>query len=529
MLFTSAAFIICVMAVILLYYLLPAVCRTYVLLAAGVVFYCFSGVTNLLYLAAAAAVTFIFAILIENRREASSAYMKEHKAELSAEARKSLKKKNAGKLKRLLLIGLLLDLGMLAVVKYTDFVIYNVNGALRLFGGTELSFLNIALPMGISFYVFQSLSYLIDVYRGKTKAQRDPFKYALFVSFFPQLVQGPISRYDDMAESLYNRDPFSSDKFFRGFECFIYGFFKKLVIADRLLGGVKEITANPENYTGGWVFLGMVLYAAELYCDFTGGIDITISIAEMLGIKLKENFDRPYFSKSLKEFWNRWHITMGTWFTDYIFYPVSVSPWMLKLSRWSRKHLGDTVGKRVPVYVSCILVWTATGIWHGASWNFVVWGLLNCVVLLVSQELDPLYTAAYKKLPFLKSRPWDVVKIIRTMFIVASLRILDCYRDVPLSFRMFFGMFTKGRWGEMLKGWSTLPGLTVADAVVAGCGIVLVFVVSLLGRHEDVRDRLKKRHFALRFALYYLLFMAVIIFGAYGIGYDQAQFIYNQF
>ncbi|HOB20919.1 MAG TPA: MBOAT family O-acyltransferase, partial [Candidatus Atribacteria bacterium] len=245
--------------------------------------------------------------------------------------------------------------------------------------------------MGISFYTFQTMGYIIDVYRGKHPAERNFFKLALFVSFFPQLIQGPISRFSDLAQTLYKEHSFDSRNISFGIQRILWGYFKKVVLADRILVAVNTLIKNPDTYQGAYVLIGMLFYAYQLYADFTGGIDITIGIAQVLGIEVKENFHRPYFSKNIVEYWRRWHITMGTWFRDYLFYPLSVSKPMLNISKHSRRLFGEALGKRIPVYLSTFIVWFATGIWHGASWNFIVWGLMNCVVILISQELKPFY------------------------------------------------------------------------------------------------------------------------------------------
>lgn len=307
------------------------------------------------------------------------------------------------------------------------------------------------------------------------------------------------------------------------------GIFKKMVIADRLITAVTTIIGDPVTYTGAWVFVGMMFYALELYADFTGGIDITIGIAQTMGISVKENFIRPYFSKNIKEYWNRWHITMGSWFTDYIFYPISVCQPMLKLSRFSRKHLGEKIGKKVTVWLSCFVVWFATGIWHGASWNFIVWGLANCFVILVSQELEPLYRKFHARFAVDGTFGWRLFSVIRTVLLLSCLRTFDCYRDVPLTFKMFGTMFTTFNWGELFNGSLLGLGLTVADYIVVFIGLIMLVTVSLVQRSGSVREKIAAKPYALRFTIWFGLFLMVILWGAYGIGYDASQFIYNQF
>ncbi|MCQ2483469.1 MAG: MBOAT family protein [Clostridia bacterium] len=532
MLFTSYNFIAFLSAVIILYWLIPRKARWVLLLVADMVFYYFSKTTalpvNLIYLVSTIVSTYIFTNLITRNANKEKAYLKANKESLDKETKKKYKEQQKAVRRRLLIGSIVVNIGMLAVVKYTNFTISNINSIMGVLGSAHrLTFVDIAVPMGISYYIFQTVGYSIDCYRGKTEAQKNIFKLALFASFFPQLVQGPISRYDDLAPALFESKEFDFKYISYGLQRILWGFFKKLVIADRLLTAVTTIIKDTETYNGLFVVLGMLFYAIELYCDFTGGIDITIGAAEALGIPLKENFIRPYFSKTLKEFWNRWHITMGTWFTDYIFYPLSVSKFMLNLNRSSRKHLGDKIGKRVPVYTATIIVWFATGIWHGASWNFIVWGLGNCLVLLISQELEPFYRFFHSKTKVNGTRIWDAVRIIRTMLIVSSLRLFDCYRDVPLTFKMFGSIFTD----KAVINKETLMGLGLepTDYIVVLIGVIIVFVVSLIGRSGSVRDKISTIPYWGKFAIWFGLFLIVLIFGQYGIGYAASQFIYNQF
>lgn len=530
MLFTSYEFILFLFLVLVLYYVIPKRFQWPFLLAASYVFYFFSGAGNLCYILFTTISTYLIVRWIQKSRDVQDAYLKEHKKELSREERKVYKEVGKKKQWRLLLLCLILNIGMLAVIKYTNFAIYNMNGILGLVkSGARLSFLDIALPMGISFYVFQTMGYAIDVYRGKYRAEENPMKLALFVSFFPQLIQGPISRFDDLAKSLFEPHSFDSRTVAFGLQRILWGFFKKLVIADRILVAVNTIIGDTDVYRGAWVFVGMMFYALELYADFTGGIDITIGIAQTMGIRVTENFIRPYFSKNIKEYWNRWHITMGSWFTDYIFYPISVCQPMLKLSKFSRKHLGEQIGKRVTIYLSCFVVWFATGIWHGASWNFIVWGLANCFVILVSQELEPFYRWFHSKIRVEGTFCWKLFRVVRTVLLMSSLRTFDCYRNVPLTFRMYGTMFTEFNWGELFSGSLLNLGLTAADYAILLAGLILLIGVSLLQRSGSVREKIAARPYPLRFAIWFSLFLMVILWGTYGIGYDASQFIYNQF
>lgn len=530
MLLTSYEFLGFIAAVLLLYYIFPKRFQWKILLAASYVFYFIAGPSFLAFILTTTVTTYFAGRRIGKIGARQSAYIKENKT-LSREEKKAYKQKMKGRQWRWMLFCLLFNLGILAVVKYANFAISNVNGLMQAAGsGTRLGFLDIIVPMGISFYTFQSMGYLIDVYRGTVPAEQNPFRFALFVSFFPQLVQGPISRFGDLAKSLFEEHAFDAKRVCYGLERVLWGYFKKLVIADRILVGVTSIVkGDMDAYGGAYVFVGMMFYALELYADFTGGIDITIGVAQTFGVTVAENFNRPFFSKCIKEYWNRWHMTMGSWFTDYIFYPISVCKPMLKFSKFARAHFGETIGKRMPVYLSSFAVWLATGIWHGASWNFVVWGLSNWAVIMVSQELEPLYARFHGRFHVQGSFGFRLFQVLRTILLMSCLRIFDCYRDVGTAFRMFGTLFTEWNWHILWDGSLLGLGLSGLDYLILALGLFLLVFVSMLQRSGSVRERIAAKPYPLRFALWYGLFLVVLLTGVYGFGYDSSQFIYNQF
>lgn len=528
MLFTSYEFIAFLVLVLVSYYVVPKKLQWPLLLVFSYVFYFIADPMYLLFILVTTISTYFVSIKMENINAEMSAYIAEHKAELTKDEKKAYKAKMKARKWNWLLLCLFLNIGILSVTKYTNFVITNIN---NLFAGEgPLQLVDMIIPMGISFYTFQTMGYIIDVYRGKQEAQRNPFKLALFVSFFPQLVQGPISRYGDLAPTLFAEHKFDGKTVSFGLSRILWGYFKKMVIADRMLPAVTELVQNPNEYSGAFVFVAMLFYAFELYCDFTGGIDITIGIAETMGIRLAENFNLPYFSKNIKEYWNRWHITMGTWFTDYIFYPISVCGPMLKLSKRSRAHLGETIGKRVPVYLSSFAVWLTTGIWHGAAWNFIVWGIMNFVVIMISQELEPLYAKFHERFKVRGKMPYEVFQIIRTILLMSAIRMFDCYRDVPLTFKMVGSMFTEWDSFAFTSGALMDIGLSGADYLVLVAGLIIVLGVSICkARIGSVREVLYKKPAIVWYGTMAVMFLVIIVFGAYGVGYDSSQFIYNQF
>ncbi len=529
MLFTSYGFIAFLAILFLAYFLAPRKWQWEILLVASYVFYAFAGLFYLLFILLTTISAYCVARWIAYSQRREEEYLASHREQMDKSARKAYKAQKKKRRFWMLVTGLGVNFGVLAVLKYAGFAVYNLNGILSIFGQKTLEIPSLILPLGISFYTFQTMGYLIDVYRGRTSAEKNPARLALFVSFFPQLIQGPISRHSDLAEQLYAPHAFDRRAFASGLWRILWGFFKKLVIADRVLIAMNTMLDAPADYQGAYVFLLILLYSVQIYADFTGGIDITIGIAECLGIRLVENFNRPFSSTSTKEYWRRWHITMGSWFTDYVFYPISVCRPMMKLSTFSRKLLGTKLGKRVPVYLATIVTWFLTGLWHGAGWNFIVWGLLNCLVILVSQELEPLYRRFHSRFPTLeKSRLYHDFGAVRTFLLMGLIRSLDCYRDVGTTFSMWGSMFTVHNLGEVMTGGILGLGLGIADFVILAVGILLMFAVGRREQKGSIRAYLAQ-HPILSASLACLLFAAVILFGAYGIGYDASQFIYNQF
>lgn len=425
---------------------------------------------------------------------------------------------------RVLLLGSLLFLGFcgaehllfflfitaaacLAVRGWWVFYLVISLGALA-FCKVRLTLAGTMLPMGISFYLFQSLGYVAQVRRGEIEPEGNPGKLAHFLGFFPQLVQGPIRNYRD---DLLRRAPFDSRRAIFGAQRMLWGYFKKLVVADRIAIAVGALRGG-----GGSFLLLTVFYAIQIYGDFTGGMDIALGYAGMLGINLPENFRQPFFSRSVAEYWRRWHITLGEWMKSYIFYPLSVSRPLRRLGKVVRKT-HPRLGKRLPVYAAAAATWLATGLWHGITPNFLLWGLTNCAVILASQELAPVFA----RNPW-KSRRWfPYFQMIRTFFLMNFIRAMDLFPNVGDYFQALGSVFS----------FSPLPelGLTGADfGVLAACCAGMAGVSIFQATRGHVREALWSRP-GLDFALTAGLFLAVLILGCYGIGFDAKNFIYNQF
>ncbi len=527
--FVSYGFIAFFAILLVVYYLFPKKFQWTLLLLASYFFYAFSGIENFIFIVATTVSCFFVARVMEKRKLKEDEYVALNKESMDKEGRKAYRAKEKKKRLWILLLGLIFNFGILAVLKYTAFAVGNVNSIIGLWGAKPIGIPSLLLPMGISFFVFQSTGYIIDVYRGKTYAEKNIAKLALFVSFFPQLAQGPISKHNELAKELYEPHRFNAKAVKFGLQRVLWGFFKKLVIADRVMVAMKTMLLDAESYTGAYVFLLIIFYSIQIYADFTGGIDITIGVAESMGIRVTENFNHPFSSTSTKEYWNRWHITMGRWFTDYIFNPLSVSKPMLKLSKATRNVFGNGLGKRISVYLATIITWFVTGLWHGAAWNFIVWGLLNCLVILVSREFEPLYKKFRAKFPKLvASYPYHCFAAVRTFLLMGLIRSLDCYANVGLTFWLWGTMFTRFNWGEMLGGGILKLGLDIKDYVILAVAVAIVAMVSKLSEFKDIREWLYGKS-VLSWTLSGALLIVIILFGMYGVGYDASQFIYTQF
>ncbi len=475
----SAGFLLLCACLLLVYYWVPKRLQWTVLLAGSYLFYSSQGAKNLAYILFTTLTTYGVSLRLDSFH--------------SRFDRKTAK----GKARPWLIGCLVANFGLLFVCKVS-----------LLRGGL--------LPLGISFYLFQSMGYLIDVYRGNAKAQRDLGKLALFVSYFPQLIQGPISRASDLLPQLTQPHPFEGKHFSFGLQRMLWGYFKKLVIAERIAPAVMALRG-----ADGSLLLLSVLYAVQIYGDFTGGIDIALGLSEAMGIRLTENFRRPFFAKNTAEFWRRWHITLGEWMKDYIFYPISVSKPMRSLSKATRKRLG-AIGKRLPVYAASLATWFATGIWHGLTPNFVLWGMMNCGVIILSQELTPLYARFHSRFSLKERRGYALFEMLRTFFLMNIIRLADLFPDVSVYFRRMAMPFS------FPKGLSL--GLSCWDqGILLASSILLLAVGILQEKRGSVRELLWKKHWLARYSLLFILFLAVLLMGCYGIGYDANNFIYSNF
>ena len=426
----------------------------------------------------------------------------------------------------------LVNVGILVFLKYSVFlgqVFTDVLGLIHI--NVENPMYQRMMPLGISFYTLSAVSYIVDVYRGKYRASDKFGKVALFLAFFPHIVEGPIARFDLVGEQMYEGHRFSYENMTMGLQLILWGFFKKIVIADRANMYVNQIFDNYASYTGLPVVVGMLLYTLQLYAEFSGCMDIVRGSAQMFGIGLSENFNQPFISKTVSEFWRRWHMTLGAWFKDYVFYSVSLSKPFVKLSKKTREHMNTFFATFVPMSIAMFIVWFGTGIWHGASWKYVMYGLYYWAIMVIGLLMEPLFKKLYEKMNVdRQGKIYRLLQVVRTFIFVNVGMLMFRADDLTAFGHMFVSMFRGFTFADLTNGTLLGMKLDMADFVVLTVGALILFLVGLYKeKGHQIRAELATKNIVLRWAVYYVLLFGVIILGAYGKGYEVAGFIYAQF
>lgn len=425
-----------------------------------------------------------------------------------------------------------LHIGLLLVLKYGPFFAGNINTALwalRIPFALEIP--SYILPIGISFYTLQAMAYIFDVYRRKIPADRNLLRVALFMSFFPQIMEGPICRYSETAAQLWEAPKLQYRNLTFGLQRILFGFMKKIVVADRLNLMIKNVFSDYQNYDGFVLAVAAVGYTVQLYMDFSGTMDLVIGSGQIFGMRLPENFQRPFFSKSISEFWKRWHITLGTWFKDYVFYPLSMSAPLKKLTVRARKRLGNRFGPLASGAVALFCVWLCNGLWHGAGWNYIFFGMYHFALILAGSLIEPLAAQAAEKLHIERnSAPYRCLRIVRTAALVCVGELFFRAHGLKAGLAMFKRIFTDFSLSTVQDHSIFTFGMDRQDFLIVGVALALVFTVGVLQeRNIKIRAQLAAKNVALRFAAYYALILFVVIFGAYGAGYVPVDPIYAGF
>lgn len=527
--FVSTELLLLVLVLAVIYYVIPKKYQWIVLLAGSYVFYASTGIKTIGFIIFTTITTYLGGLFIEKAANAGKEKLSANKTTMTAEEKKMIKAQTKRNKRLVCALILVLNFGVLAFLKYYDFAAENINAIFSGFGSTyRINLFSLALPLGISFYTFQSMSYIIDVYQGKYKSEKNPFKFSLFVSFFPQILQGPIGRFDRLAHQFYEGHKFEIKNIHFGLQLIFWGFFKKIVLADRAGVFVNKVFNDYTNYSGFFIIVAVLLYSVELYADFSGGMDVVIGVAEIFGIKLDQNFARPFFSRSIGEFWRRWHITLGTWMKDYIFYPFSLSKAMNKFGKFSKGKFGNAVGRVLPICLANLLIFFIVGIWHGAAWKFIAYGMYNGIIIAFSNLMEPVYKWCLHKLHInSESKKWMLFQMFRTFILIN----IGWYFDMAVNFKAALIMMkntVSGLSFSTLTDQSLLKlGLSQRDFTIIGVGCLVWFVISVLQERKiHIREALAAKPLPVRWTAYFILIFVTPLIGYIG---ATTGFIYAQF
>lgn len=448
------------------------------------------------------------------------------------EKRKQIKEETQKKQRKAMLLAALSQVAILVIVKYSTFLGTNLNSLLKLLNiPIQFKVYTFLIPIGISFYTLQAVSYIVDVYKEKIKAERSFGKLALYMSFFPQIMEGPISRYSEIADQLWKCEKVTYHSLTYGLQRMLFGLMKKMVIADRVNLFIIKVFNDYMCYDGGIVAIGMVLYTLQLYMDFSGTMDIALGVAEIFGVKLPENFRQPFFSKTISEFWTRWHITLGAWFRDYIFYPVSLTDKCKKLTTKLRKKIGNFYGPLVASTIALFCVWLCNGIWHGSAWNYIFFGMYHFVLILIGRIIEPIVKKVNSKLHINSNNfIYKALQIIRTTILVFIGELFFRANGLRAGMEMFKEMITNFSLELVKNGKLFKLGMDKADYIIVGITVILILVISILKEKKiNIRESIEKKNIVIRWTLYYALIIMIVIFGAYGEAYLPVDPMYAQF
>ena len=508
---TSFYFLCFFTFILIVYYVIPKKLQWGLLLVCSVAYYLLTG-NGMLILYPVASVTACYAGI----------------RMLSAISAEDVKRR-----KGILASTVLVNIGILIVLKYVNFGIYTIDGIAKLFGSSEelIKSVDFLIPLGVSFYTFSLLGYVVDVYYGLAMPQKNYLKLMLYGMYFPVIISGPILKYREHGEQFFEPHTFDYVRVTRGLQRMIWGFFKKLVIAERLGMLVDTVYGAYMTYPGAYIWFATVCYAFQLYTDFSGCMDIVLGMSESLGIVLPENFQTPFFSGSIAEYWRRWHITLGVWMKEYVFYPVMRTKFYTNLNQSWREKFGKKKGKQYATFTAMFILWLTVGIWHGGDWKFVIGsGLLHWFYIVMEEVLAPPCAHFMEKFRInAKGRTVGVVRIVRTFFLVCIGDLFFRAASVGDAFAMLRESVSVWNPSVLVNGSLFELGLEQIEVFIVAVALLLLYLVSLLQQKGSVRERIACMPLPVRWMIWYALLFGVILFGCYGPGYSASEFIYQGF
>lgn len=529
----SPQFFVFITILLCLYYTVFRRCAWVLLLVASYAFYFFNEPTNIVYLIITTASVYISAILIDGINKDIK-----NLSNLDREIRKNKKESLEKKKKNILKFALIFNFLMLSVFKYSAYfysilgIISNKYEALNFLYRDEINtkLLNILQPLGISFFIFQATGYLIDIYRNKFEAEKNPFKFALFVSYFPQIVQGPIGRWNLLKDDIFKTPVLDYDNLKEGIILIAFGLFKKVEISNRISVIVNGVFSEYTGYSGAFVFLSVLFYGIQIYTDFSGGIDIVRGVSKLFGIELSINFKQPFFATSIADFWRRWHITLGTWLKDYVFYPVNFSKPMFKLNKFGRKHFGPKYGKFLSLSVSTFLIYFIVGIWHGAGFKYIAFGIWNGTIITISLILEEFFVNTKEKLGIGDSKLYKIFMILRTNILVCIGRFFTRASGFLVALSMIKYSFSNfdisGINLDVFRSFS----LTKFDYIRIALGIIILLICDYLAEIGfDLTSYLEKKSKFINYIFIIIIVLFLFIGVFYQDSYVSTEFIYRQY
>lgn len=422
-----------------------------------------------------------------------------------------------------LILCIILMLSPLFALKYINFIFNTINIFLP---EPVLAGPSWAVPLGISFYTFSMLSYLIDVYNGIAECQTSLLKFLTYGIYFPTVLSGPIMKYRENASEFFVPHKLSYHSLAFGAQRILWGFFKVIVISERMRSIADTVFFFPDINSGLNNLVAVLAYTLELYTNFSGSMDIVLGISEMFGLKLPENFNTPFFSTSIAEFWRRWHITLGDWMKEYVFYPLLRSRLFTNMQKSAKEKFGKKAGKQLTTFTAMLVLWFTVGVWHGGDWKYVIGsGLLHWLYIVTGELTAPAFNRLYSKINIdPKARFLNVIRSIRTFILVSIGLTFFRAANIRAALTILRGIFVSGGAVE-----STFPGLDWIECVIAFVALIVLIVVSALQTKGSLRERIAKRPLLFRWILWYALLFFTILTGYYGPGFSAAEFIYQGF
>ncbi len=520
----SYSFVILWAVCFALYYLVPGKVQPYILLGASLVFYGIGLRGFPLGLLLTGVTTYGCGRYLGQKLEQEKAQLKQC---ADRESKKAVKAAFQSRRKRVQILYFAFNLCLLAFYKYAVVSI----PVIEKLTGSHAGFLEkIVMPLGISFYTLTAISYVVDAGRENCAVETNFLKVLLFLSYFPAVTQGPFHRFAPMKEQFDREHVFQYDRMIRGIQRFVWGAFKKLVIADRIGIFVDQVYGvEVFSVPGSILACATALYMLQLYADFSGYIDMAAGVSETFDIMLPDNFKRPYFARSVAEFWRRWHITLGTWFKDYVMFSFVMSEAGRKITK-ACKNKWNGMGRQVTPVIGTMLVWFFTGIWHGRTVSYMLWGIYYGLLMSLSLILEPCYAAWKTKLHIKEGRIWSLFGMIRTWMIVFLADVLIRSKDLEQAGAIYLSFLTRFSFGSLLTSEITSYGLSKYDLMLLIAAFFVWLSVSLVEeRGTDVREGLSKCPGLVRWVCYYGVVLTLLITGIYGGGYDTAVFLYQSF